>query len=164
MCFGKLDFSLPQLAFDIPEGDSRSSMTKTQLFEAAWKWALKLFRNTLWIVKPMQHRRYFNKWLNSNSPISWEGLGSHFLSVFSSCSLLSGMLRGKGPEFSSSERGSKPRANENAKPNRDWQLIALRTGCVYILYMCVWGLGVGVGACQISVCIYYEKANIPGEA
>lgn len=26
---------------------------------------------------------------------------------------------GKGPEFSSSERGSKPRANENAKPNRD---------------------------------------------
>lgn len=21
MCFGKLDFSLPQLAFDIPEGD-----------------------------------------------------------------------------------------------------------------------------------------------
>lgn len=40
---------------------------------------------------------------------------------------------GKGPEFSSSERGSKPRANENAKPNRDWQLITLRAAvCVCV--------------------------------
>lgn len=68
---------------------------KTQLFEAAWRWALKLFRNTLWIVKLTQHGRYFNKWLNTNSTISWKVLGSHFLSVFPSCSLLSGMPKGE---------------------------------------------------------------------
>lgn len=48
-----------------------------------------------------------------------------FLPVLASVALE--VLRGKGREFSASERGYKPRANENAKPNRDWQLISLRT-------------------------------------
>lgn len=40
-----------------------------------------------------------------------------FLAALASAALE--VLKGKGHEFSASERGYKPRANENAKPNRD---------------------------------------------
>lgn len=76
------------------------------------------------------------------------------------------VLRGKGPEFSSSERGSKPSANENAKPNRLTALVSDDCACVFMsVCVCVyvfgegwdgwgcWGWGDGLQPWQISVCV-----------
>lgn len=172
MCFATLEFIPPASGLWYTRGWSCGGLDEDSIIREENGGCVWNYLGTLWIVKLTQHGRYFNKWLNTNSPISWEVLGFDFLSVlFPSCSLAflpalasTALWKCWGEKVLSSAplKGDLNRvltrmpSLTGTDSSSHWEL-----RCAYV---CVRGWGVGVRACQISVCIYYEKANIPGEA
>lgn len=62
MCFAKLDFLLPQLAFDIPKSDLAMVLDKVTIIRGGTKVGFEnVYERTLRIANLMELGRYFNK-------------------------------------------------------------------------------------------------------